>query len=142
MYYRSTEHIMSTNTPSILSSGSDAWRYAPRKSSVSTTLPLRESIINDSNNAYSTLVGDIDSSRGIYFCRGLPYSHVLPLTLPHHFSLMIFMSWNDLYFSYRDMSAGYCGTKKVRLFNCMYLLSIDTTAAFKYIWIPFWTPYG
>ena len=65
-----TLHIMSTNYPSYfmcatLSSGSDTWIYAPKMSKVCAALPSWESINNDTNSAYSLMVGGVNYSHGI-----------------------------------------------------------------------------
>ena len=51
----------------ILSPGSDVWKYFPITPKVCTVFPSWVSIINDANNASSAIVGDAASSRGICF---------------------------------------------------------------------------
>ena len=117
-------------------------RYALGTSKVCTSIPSWASIINDAKSASSTMVGNIASSRGVQLRWGLPYTHLLPLMLPHHLSLMIFTSWGDIYCSCWDMSAGSCSPKTGRLCNCLYLFRIATTSLLPYILMTFFPHLG
>ena len=119
-YSEFTSHIMSTNPPSNfmctkLSSGSDVWRYATGTSKVCSALPSWASINNDANSTSNAMVGDVASYCSIYVRWRLPSAHVLPLILPHHFSLIRLTALSAIYFYWRDMIAASWGPKTPRL---------------------------
>ena len=61
---------------------------APDTSNMTMSLSLRMSMINDAMSDSSDMVSDDTSSLGTYFLCGLPSATVLPLILPHLFSLI------------------------------------------------------
>ena len=71
-------------------------------------------------------------------CWQLPYAHVLPLILPHRFSLIILTDLSDIYISWRYIIVAYWGPKKSRFCNYLFSLNIATTALFPYVLILFY----